>query len=211
MAKYTEGISGSFHGKIGPVIGSSRNGVPYMKGKGNPRTKPFSNAEVANHNKFSTAHTWLQPLIKVLRVGYNGYSKTTYGFNAAKSYVLNYAMEFGQVLPELVKISLGDLPLSSDFKVSIAEDRKLLFNWSTAHIDDANHKDQLMVLAYHPENAIAIYEIHGAFRETGAQVLELVRDLAGKTIHVFAAFIAADRSRQSDSLYFGPITLAEME
>jgi hypothetical protein len=207
MARYSEGISGSFSGKVGPIIGSSRNGVPYMKSKGNPRTSLPSEAELANRKKFSNAHAWLQPLLNVVRVGFNGYSKTKYGFIAAKSYVLNHAMAYGQVLPELVKISLGDLPLSSDFTVNMTEDRKLHFNWSSAHIEDSNNKDQLMVLAYHPEDGTAIYEIHGAFRETGVQVIDLVRDLTGKTIHVFAAFIAADRSRQSDSLYFGPITV----
>lgn len=207
MARYSNGINGAFSGKIGPVVGTSRNGVPYMKSKGNPRTAAATPAEQANRNKFSNAHAWLKPLLPVLRVGFNGYSETTYGYNAAKSYVLRNTMENGQVLPERVKISSGDLPVSPDISVNLTEDHKLQFSWSPEHVADASGKDQLMVLAYLPEKATAIYEIHGAFRETGAQVLDLVRDFADKVIHVYAAFVAADRSRQSNSIYFGPITV----
>jgi hypothetical protein len=207
MARYSNGINGAFFGKIGPVVGTSRNGVPYMKSKGNPRTAAATPAEQLNRNKFSNAHAWLKPLLPVLRVGYKGYSQTTYGFNAAKSYVLRNTMENGQVLPELVKISIGDLPVSPDISLSVSDDRKLQFSWSPELIANADAKDQLMVLAYLPDKAIAIYEIHGAFRETGMQVLNLVNDFADKIIHVYAAFVAADRSRQSESIYFGPISV----
>jgi hypothetical protein len=205
MARYSNGINGPFFGKIGPVVGTSRNGVPYMKSKGNPRTTAATPAEQINRNKFSNAHAWLKPLLPVLRVGFKGCSPTSYGYNAAKSYVLRHTMENGQVLPERVKISTGNLPVSPDISVTVSEDRKLQFIWSPDLIADADAKDQLMVLAYLPEKATAIYEIHGAFRETGMQVLNLVNDFADKIIHVYAAFVAADRSRQSESIYFGPI------
>lgn len=205
MARYSNGITGPFSGKIGPVIGSSRNGVHYMKGKGDPRTSKASEPEQANRNKFSTVTAWLKPLLPLLRVGYQGYSRTSYGFNAAKSYTLLNSMENGEVLPERVKVSIGDLPLSADLTVSLIDDRKLQFNWATDHVATASGKDQLMVLIYHPESRTAIYEIHGAFRETGTQVISLVSDFIDKTIHVYAAFVAADRSRQSESIYFDPI------
>lgn len=67
MAKYTEGITGAFSGKVGPVVGSSRNGVPYMKSKGNARTSVATGAELANRKKFSAAHAWLKPLLPLLR------------------------------------------------------------------------------------------------------------------------------------------------
>jgi len=205
MAKYSNGINGAFSGGIGPVIGTSRNGVPYMKSKGNPRTAAATPAEQANRNKFKNAHAWIKPLLPVLRVGFKGYTETSYGFLAAKSYMLLHAMEDGQVIPERVKISHGDLPIAQDIAVHLTDDQKLHFSWSPVHAQHSNPKDQLMVLAYQPETATAIYEIHGAFRDTGMQVLDLINDFADQVIHVFAAFVAADRSRQSDSIYFGPI------
>lgn len=206
MARYKDGVTGAFSGKVGPVVGSSWNGIPYIRSKGNARATPISTAEQANWNKFSAAHAWLQPLLPLLRVGFNGYSRTSYGYNAAKSYVLKYTMEDGKVIPARVKISAGDLILSPGLTASITDERKLQINWSPEYISGADGKDQLMALAYHPVDATAVYVVHGAFRETGEQVLDLPRNLENKIIHVYAAFIAADRSRQSDSVYFGPLT-----
>lgn len=203
MAKYLQGIMGAFSGKIGPVIGTSRNGVPYMKGKGNPRTKPVGEHEAANRKRFATGHAWLKPLLEVLRVGFNGYSRTTYGYNAAKSYNFQHAMENGQIVPSRAKISSGNLALPETLGVTLEENLKLRFDWSSAYAASASRKDQIMVLAYHPESKTAIYEIHGAFRLSGTQTFELPKDFYGKNIHVYAAFIAADRSMQSDSVYLG--------
>lgn len=207
MAKYIEGITGAFQGKVGPVVGSSRNGIPYMKSRGNARTSAATGSELENRNKFAAAHAWLKPLLPVLRVGFNKYSKSAYRYNAAKSYVLKHAMETGRVKPELVKISSGDLMSAPDLGVILTEDRELRFSWSPDYIPGTDGKDQLMVLAYVPEHATLTYVVHGAFREVGEQILDLPPDFEGKTIHTYAAFIAADRSRQSDSTYFGPITV----
>jgi hypothetical protein len=203
MAKYLQGIIGAFSGKIGPVIGTSRNGVPYMKGRGNPRTGPVGEKEAENRNKFAIGHTWLKPLLEVVRVGFKGYSRTTYGYNAAKSYNFKNAMENGQMIPALVKLSSGDLPLPETLSATLQEDYKFQFTWSTEYTRLASRKDQIMVLVYHPESNTAIYEIHGAFRQTGSQTFNVVSDFKDKKIHVYAAFIAADRSRQSDSIYLG--------
>ena len=207
MARYKDGVTGAFSGKIGPVVGSSWNGIPYMKSKGNARTSVAGGAELANQEKFSAAHAWLKPLLPLLRIGFQGYSKTAYGFNAAKSYTLKHAMEHGQVRPELVKISAGDLIPAPDLTVSTTAGLGLRFNWSSGYLAGTDGKDQLMALAYHPEDATAIYVLHGAFRDAGEQLLSLPPELTGKTIHIYAAFVAADRSRQSESTYFGPITI----
>jgi len=207
MAKYIEGITGTFLGKVGPVVGSSRNGIPYMKSKGNARTSAATGLELANRKKFSAAHTWLKPLLPLLRIGFHNYSNSVYGYNAAKSYVLKQAMEHGSVVPELVKISSGDLMNAPDLSADLTPERKLMFSWNPAYFAGTDGKDQIMVLAYHPESAMLSYLAHGAFRELGQQILDLPLELAGKPIHVYAAFIAADRSRQSDSTYFGPITV----
>ncbi|MGN7204499.1 DUF6266 family protein [Pedobacter sp. SAFR-022] len=208
MAKYTDGVTGAFSGKVGTVIGSSWNGIPYMKSKGNPRTTSATGAEQANRSKFAAAHAWLHPLLPLLRVGFNNFSKTSYGYNAAKSYLLKHSMEEGRVIPERVKISAGDLMLSADLNVHLNADDNLHFSWSPDYLAGSDGKDQLMALAYSPENKTVSYMVHGAFRELGVQELHLAPDFRNTTIHVYAAFIAADRTRQSDSLYFGPITVS---
>jgi hypothetical protein len=204
MAKYLQGINGIFIGKVGTVVGCVWKGIPYMRSQGNPRTGPPTEAEAKNHSKFATAHHWLQPLLVFLRAGFAGYSETVNGYNAAKSYNLTKAMLEGQIVPELVKVSYGNLPQSKDLSVT-CQNAQLHFNWSTAELPEACLKDQVMVLAYHPQSKVAIFDTQGAFRSMGNHILDTYREFIGKTVHVYAAFVAADRSKQSDSLYLGAI------
>jgi hypothetical protein len=205
MAKYLQGIAGAFIGKVGPVVGCILNGNPYMRSKPSPRTGKVGALEQTNRNKFSVVHTWLQPLLPLLRSGFaNNPAKPT-AYNAAKSYNLTHAMHEGAVEPSLVKISIGDLPISEELAVTYLDSDRLVFQWDPAFLEGANRKDQIMVLAYHSESRTAIYELHGSFRESGVQELKIYQEFAGKTIQVYAAFIAADRNSQSDSVYLGVI------
>jgi len=204
MAKYLQGINGVFIGKVGTVVGCVWKGTPYMRSTGNPRTGPATEGELKNRSKFSTVHYWLQPLLVYLRAGFAGYSEKSAGFNAAKSYNLKHAMREGQIVPEQVKISFGELPLSENISVT-CQDAKLQFGWSTAHVKGTSMKDQIMVLAYHPESRTAVFDTQGSFRSMGNQMLDTYGEFRGKTVHVYAAFVAADRSKQSDSFYLGAI------
>ena len=204
MAKYSQGVNGVFVGKVGTVVGCVWKGIPYMRSKPHPRSSQITEKETQNRNKFAAAHAWLQPLLIFLRTGFANYSATSEGFNAAKSYNLKHAMIQGQVIPDLVKVSYGDLPLPPDLSVELHEG-KLNFSWSANYIPGTSGKDQLMLLAYHPESRTALYDVHGAFRSTGSQSLDLYHDFNGKTIQVYAAFVSADRTQQSDSLYLGAI------
>lgn len=204
MAKYLQGINGVFIGKVGTVVGCVWKGIPYMRSKGNPRSGPPTEKESKNRENFASSHAWLQPLLLFLRAGFAGYSPTVQGYNAAKSYNLKNARIQGEIVPDLVKVSSGNLPLSQALTVDY-QDAKLHFNWSTADVPQTSAKDQIMVLAYHPETRTAIFDTQGAFRSMGNQILNTYHEFVGKTVHVYAAFVAADRSQQSDSLYLGPI------
>mgnify|MGYP001055237429 CR=1 FL=1 len=204
MAKYLQGINGVFVGKVGTVVGCVWKGIPYMRSKGRPRTSEPSEKEQTNRSKFKTAHTWLQPILDYLRVGFAGYTPTSEGFNAAKSYNLRNAMSQGYIVPDLVKVSYGDLPISADLGVEF-QDNKLHFTWSPAYIPETSNKDQAMLLAYHPESRTVIYDVNGSFRSMGGQIMDTYKAFLGQTVHVYAAFLSADRSRQSDSKYLGAV------
>jgi hypothetical protein len=205
MAKYLQGINGIFIGKVGSVVGCVLNGTPYMRSKPRPRTGKVGASEQQNRNKFAAMHAWLKPFLPLLRVGFKSADSEFGGYNAAKSYNLKHAMVGGAVVPAQIRISMGDLAVSEDLKVNYPGDQRLLFEWDPTYIAGADPKDQIMVLAYHPESFTAIYVVHGAFRDWGVQELRITSDLIGKTIHIYAAFIAADRSKQSDSVYLGAV------
>jgi len=90
---------------------------------------------------------------------------------------------------------------------------ELTFTWEPEEIGYGYDRDQVMMLAYncsgYEKKVSESYEnITGQFRSAGQDILLIPKILkAGTILHVYIAFIAADRSRQSDSLYLGELTI----
>ncbi|HEY4150702.1 MAG TPA: DUF6266 family protein [Chitinophagaceae bacterium] len=210
MGRLTIGINGPVQGRIGTVIGSSWKGVPYVKGPYKKQTGKAPEGEARNQSKFAMAHYWLKPLKAFLREGFKGYAKLVEGFNAAKSYLLLHAFEGVApsiaINPALVKVSSGVLPLPGNIVVSKTAAGQLSFTWDTVAGQVQNSKDQVMMLAYDVEHGKAYYNTLGEMRRAGADTLH-TDPTSGKTYHVYCAFVAADRSGQSDSVYLGTIVM----
>lgn len=206
MARLINGINGPIIGKVGTVTGSHRNGKAYIKGN-NVRTAKQTPNELIAKERFATAHHFLQPLLNYVREGFRHQEKK--GYNGAKSYTLLNAMEgepmHSSVNPALVKVSLGNLPLSKDIAVRY-EDGHLLFTWNTETPEGGSAYDQLMPLVYHihPTHQRVRYQTTSALRKSGSDRLE-VGPTPGRIYHVYVAFNAADRSQNSDSLYLGTV------
>ncbi|HEX3081582.1 MAG TPA: DUF6266 family protein [Puia sp.] len=205
MGRLINGVNGQIQGKVGNLIGSSRNGIPYVKGPYKNRTKTISKKELLNRKKFAMAQAWLSPLLNFLREGFRGYSERSEGFIAAKSWLLKNSFtgagENLQIDPALVKVSSGNLPNPKNVAVELTESGNLKFTWNPGE-DVSFHADQVMMVAYDVENAIAFSITTGQFRSAGSDLLQVGR-MNNKSFHVYAAFNAADRSRQSDSIYLG--------
>ena len=210
MARLISGINGHIQGKIGTVIGSSWKSIQYVKGPYKKRTAKVGPGEARNRSKFSMAHFWLQPLLKFVRQGFKGYTETVEGFNAAKSYLLLHAFEGIapeiRINPALAQVSFGDLPLSADITVHKIAPGQLQFTWDPAWLGVGNDKDQAMMLAYDINNGKAWFTTMGQFRNAGTDILH-TDPSPGKTYHIYFAFNAGDRSRQSDSVYLGEIVM----
>lgn len=204
MARLISGANGPFIGKAGAHIGYVVNGVGYIKGLYKKRTKPAKPGEIINRKKFAAAHAWLLPLIDFVRVGFKGYNERFQGFVAAKSWLMTNAITVtdGEIVidPSLVKISYGNLTLPDDLSCT-QEPEGLLFSWNPS-ITESIGSDQAMVLAYDADNCRAAGVPYGNPRYIGEQYVK-IEAAQGKTFHVYLAFIASDRSRQSDSIYFG--------
>jgi hypothetical protein len=208
MAQFEMGILGQFSGKVGSIIGSTWKGKPYIKRANPTRTEKISDKEKGNRVKFTKAQLWLKPIIKFVRVGFKGYTPTWEGFVAAKSHLMKNAMEgtgaAAIINPAKVKVSFGDLSLSPNIAVSLVENNKLQFTWDTGPVDQGTSRDQVMLLAYDIEKALRISTTYGAFRSDGSDIIQVA---PGYTYHIYIAFNAHDRSRQSDSVYLGTITV----
>lgn len=147
------------------------------------------------------------PCFGLCRIGFKGYTERVEGFIAAKSYLLKNAFE-GEgadlvINPALVKVSYGDLPLPQNITASLLSAGQIQFTWNAEGTGD--RFDQAMLLAYDIENAKVYSQITGQFRNTGADILD-ISPTKERTYHLYLAFVAADRSRQSDSVYLGTIS-----
>ena len=195
------GILGTVQGKVGNlVVVKWKDKTIVRKQPRKRRTKPLA-AEKRNWSNFSMLHYWLRPIIIFLRAGYNGYPGTTHAFNAAKSQALKNAFEGKPKVfnPALLQVSWGDLPLPANISVEKNTDRELVFSWNPAGPAYQQY-DQAMLLAYDNETSCDEYKLTGQFRSAGSDKLKLVEK--GR-YHVYIAFVAADRSRQSPSQYLG--------
>jgi Family of unknown function (DUF6266) len=209
MGILISGPNGPIIGKVGKIIGSSRNGKHYVKGPYKKRTGTVSEKELLNRKKFALAQSWLAPLKDFVREGFRGYSQQSQGFIAAKSWLLKNALISDanglRVDPALMKVSSGDLPNPANIAMATTETGDLKFTWD-ASSDASADADQIMMLAYNIETKAAYFKTTGQFRSAGMDTL-LLEKTPEKKFHIYAAFNAADRSRQSDSVYLGEIKI----
>jgi hypothetical protein len=208
MGILISGPNGPIIGKVGAIHGSSRNGIHYVKGPYKKRTQKVSQKELLNRKKFALAQAWLAPLLDFVRAGFRGYSQRSQGFIAAKSWILKNALisdaDGLRIDPTLMKVSSGDLKNPTNITVSPTETGDLNFTWD-ASSGGSDLSDQIMMLAYNVESGSAYYNITGQFRSVGADTLRMSSPQGN--FHVYAAFNASDRSRQSDSIYLGVVKI----
>jgi hypothetical protein len=209
MAKIPLGINGPIVGTVGSVVGSSWKGEPHIKAKYKPRTKNVTQKELGNRDKFGQGQRWLQPIIDFVRVGFRSSTERITGFHAAKSYLSRNAWEGTgadrRINPALMKVSVGNLPLSNNLAVEKIDDDNLLFSWSTEDVPGGSMFDQVMMLAYDIENGIPRGVTTGQLRSTGSDTLA-IHPSKGSTWHIYMAFNGFDRTTQSDSVYMGTVS-----
>jgi hypothetical protein len=220
MAKYVHGINGPLAGSLGNLVASNWRGIPYLKTKPK-RKKAFTGNELRNQGSFGMTTQWLRPLTDHLRAGFKGDNPRKWGFNGAKSYLHAHALtregNSKVIDPSKVLISQGNLPLGTEFEMHFDEETfEVTVRWNThaprarkgaiAAADD----DKLMLAVYDPEAGEVFGDPYGVSRKRGMEQVELPLGLVA-TYHVYVAFVAADGSSRSDSLYLGAIRVGEEE
>lgn len=208
MGRLFHSINGPVTGKIGTVIGATWKGIPYIRSLPSKRLGKLSEKEQANRDRFARAQFWLKPLLEFVRIGFRNYTPTVAGFSAAKSWLMKNAMEQtadGIVIhPSRVLLSYGDLPLPPNPRVGEVKDNEITVYWDVIEDDPDHGYDQCMLLAYDVDQKGVHTKLTGQFRQMGTDTLKSP-DMKGGTYHIYLAFVAADRSRQSNSVYLGEV------
>jgi len=139
-----------------------------------------------------------------------------WGFNGAKSYMHAHALieEGGSKVidPSKVLISQGHLPLGEGFEMHFDEEAfEVTVRWNPKTPNGgAASNDKLMLAVYDAEGGEVFGEVYGVSRKKGMERVELPSGLIA-TYHVYVAFVAADGSSRSDSLYLGAIRVGSQE
>jgi len=92
---------------------------------------------------------------------------------------------------------------------------ELTVTWNTDSITGGRPDDQIMILIYGVRDKDRVITgdvfgtVAGEFRRTGIEKIKVRPNPQNPDLdyHVYAAFSAMDRSRQSDSMYLGTIAL----
>lgn len=203
MARVIGGINGAFSGKVGTVVGYTRNGVGIMRSLPRKSSKAPSQKQLDNQQKMRAAQAWLKYLITYVRVGFKNYSQKQHAFGSALSYLkLNAIKEDFTVDPAKVLISSGELKEPVSAAVSNPKPGILKFTWKPVPHD----KDHAIVVAHHPGSDVHFGDVSGAKRSTGKHIQEY-EGLKGVEVEVYLGFVSEERERCCNSVYLGRVKL----
>lgn len=208
MGKIAQGILGGLSGKVGNVIGGNWKGIDYLRIKPSSVANPRTVGQVNQRNKFTVTLEFLQPNLAFVQKGYKNYAVKMTQFNAAMSYVLNnaiigtapnFSVDYSTAL-----LSRGNLSGALNPTTDLATAGQVTFSWDDNSIEgNANPTDKAMLLIYNPAKKESISQLEGADRTVGTETLVIPSTYAGDTVELFMAFIEADGSRVSNSVYLG--------
>ena len=210
MARYNKGISGSFSGKVGTVIGNFYKKKPYMQSLPQPNTKPPSYAQLVQQARFATIMAFNQP--------FTGLYAKTLASMAVELTAYNYAMRVNMKnalrgsYPDFnvdyskVTLSKGLLLPAAEARVETAGPGQIRFSWAdnSSVMKTALASDKAILMAYHEGSGDAVYEFSGARRREGTGMLELSL-FSGMEVETWMAFIAENESMVADSVYVGKV------
>jgi len=213
MGKIPQGILGSLSGKVGSIIGGSWKGIDYIRIKPASVANPRTEGQVNQRNKFTITLEYLQATSDFIKVGYKAFAVKKTEFNAAMSYVLNNAV--GGIAPNftidysLALLSRGSLSSVLNGSTDLATPGQVTFDWDDNSAEgNANTTDKAMVLVYNPSKKESVSILDGADRTVGSQVITIPNTYAGDTVELFMAFVSADGTQVSNSVYLGSGTAA---
>lgn len=213
MGRTNKGILGGFSGKVGTVVGSTWNGIPYMRSLPTVSKNRIPTAgQQAQRAKFAMAANFLNNFSSLIETSFQPVAGQT-PRNVASSIVLTHAI--AGVYPNLmidyglVLVSKGSLKKAVNPDVESHLPGKLKFTWTNdAGSGNANALDKAILVAYDEQFGDVIYTTEGADRSTGEAILD-VAFFAGKPVHTWMAFRSSDGRIVADSLYTGVVAVQQ--
>lgn len=208
MGKSKNGIFGSVNGKVGNLVFYKLHGEDLVRTLGQ-RTGKLSRAQLANCEKMSLIVKLFSKIKPFLKVGFGNEAKGTNKnyHNLATAYNKANAIDTVNEQPELnfgkIRLSQGSAIPAKGATVKFV-DEGLQFSWSYDEQEDWDgRKDQVMMMAYFPDDQEASFVTSGARRKAGVDVLELHPSFRHKRMETYISFVSDDRESVATSVYLG--------
>lgn len=212
MARLKKGIIDQLSGTIGPVVGATWRGIPYIRTKpkksNRKRKKKSSDAQAATRIRFGLAAKLLRDMRPIVELGFRDEAVEKTGMNAAISYTMKHAItgEFPdfKIAYDHVLISRGKLPNIDQVTVVADAPEVIRFNWTNNEgIGKASGEDKVLLVAFSAEHEAVVYKM-GTTRYAGTEILNM-RAFSGRTVHTWISFLSADNRDVANSVYTGMV------
>jgi hypothetical protein len=206
MGKANKGIFGAINGKVGNLVFYNLNGEDLVRTLGE-KTGKLSKAQLANCDKMALIVRLFSNMKPFLKVGFGNKAKGTNMnyHNLATSTNKAHAIELidGKVALNFEKLQLtqGDALGAKEPAVELVNGG-LSFSWTYDELEDWNARnDQVMLMAYFPEDNEASFITSGARRSERKDVLEIHPTYRKKQIEIYISFVSDDRESVATSVY----------
>ena len=206
MAIASKGPHGHLNGKVGNLVFYMLNGQPVVRLIGK-KGKP-SILQLANYQSMSVTTKLLSRMGSFIKLGYGLQAKGTVynAHNLATSYHKKQALtgEYPNIKVDYskVKLSQGVIPETADVKISKVSGG-LDISWDPSYNEDLQPNDSVMVMLCCPETGADKEYLNIARRSEGKCFIPLREEVLNQQIEPYIAFISADGTRVSDSVYLG--------
>jgi len=210
MARLKNGLFNGFSGAMGNFEGYEQDGQYIIRLRRSKATKPPSEKQLACREKMRMINELLSRCSLFVKLGFSESAKgqTPKPYNAAVAYQLmnaitgsypNYEMDYS-------KLRFAQGPINTDGlnpSVSLQDDT-LIFTWTPA-TSYPRSTDHVMLLAYSPALKQAVYNLCGAKRRAGQEILKLPHEWQQQRIETYIAFRGENNGQYSNSIYLGSI------
>jgi hypothetical protein len=212
MARYKNGINGSFSGKVGTVVGASWRGIDYVRGVADTSKVKWSEAQMNQRILFALVVNWIRPLLSIINIGYQVFKKRKTPLNAAIGYHIkeavkgeapDFEIEFSKAI-----FSVGELLMSLITELVALGNALLSISWdSTAESVYSCGSDRAIFIVYSPDKQQFVSFVDSALRADQQVLLQLPDGFAGDGVHCYMFFTNEKGDMVSTSQYLGEMVV----
>ncbi len=211
MGTYKKGILGSFSGKVGTVIGSSWNGIHYMRSLPKPSSKAPTDLQLLHRAKFGMVSGFLKPISTLVNLGYKSQAFGMTGYNVATADMMAGAIT--GIYPDLeidytkVLFSKGSLTGVFSAAATSPDPGEVNIAWAdNSGSGTGQATDKAVVLLYNPLKSAFVYNLStGAQRSAAVDTIIVPAEFSGDTVQVWIAFMTPDKKTFSTSIHAGQV------